>query len=302
MISDIATEAMNDIATSIIASALWTACIALIGVAWYLIGGRAREKAWIREHGLMLLVYFRNVDWRCCKLRELLTSGCGAPRHGHDRLLAMLVKLEADLDAFDRLAKMWARRLEGFQLWYPYARTIRAFLEAQDELHVALCRHTAPLRHHLERNAGVAPRPGGVDELSAYARYFLGGSDRLWGPSPNPPLMNTLPGHLAMCRLRYNRLAQRLQCVFEALSGLLRKDGEVDCGQLQIWYPNENPAQVWFPTHEDPDRGQVSGPEGQPAPPGGRPRSPEGSSPQAPKRPRADVETGQEGEKTAVPA
>jgi hypothetical protein len=236
---------IKELAVNLLASAMWTALVVGVGVMWYLARGRAREKAWIKEHGLMLLVYFRNVDWRCQKIHDLLMFKTeGEELVVSPALRYQLVKLQADLDALDRLAQVWARRLDHFPIWYPYALTIREFLEAQAELHVALCRHVSPLMHRLDGTTPTRPDPNDHD-LAGYLGYFRGEHDRLWGSQPVPEC-GSAQSRSVLLKYRGVGLAGRLEGVFTSLQALLRMNRQLEVSETRIWRAEENPSDVWY--------------------------------------------------------
>lgn len=167
-------EIASDVLINLGASALGTLLVISLGLGWYLLVKRRREKRWLVDHAPMLWVYFRNVDGRCERIRRRVTAS--DPSFQMIRL--QLIKLVCDLEALERLAQMWARRIAALPIWYPQYRLMSQMLDESDALAVALRRHIVPALALLD---AASKSEQEMAELNAYLGYFGGGSDRLWG-------------------------------------------------------------------------------------------------------------------------
>lgn len=234
--------------------------LSILAIAYWL-WLRSHEWKWVREHGLMLLVYFRNVDWRCEKRIRHQIKEARADRFSPASRLKLkleLVKLQADLDAFEQLAQVWGGRLALFPFWHPYGHEIRDMLEAHAELHVALVRHISPLLHYLE----IGPAPSTAEETSPdpnldpmqrYADYFVGERDRLWRDGlwdANTNKRCEISSDDPLEDHRDKRLYERLKKLHDSTRCLLER-GDIDLDRLCIWSTNEEPARVWFNPSSD---------------------------------------------------
>lgn len=216
------------------------AAAGLIGWVFVL---RHRENRWIAGPGVMLYVYFRNVDWRCERLCRLARSGAVGDAF-ITSLRLDLIKLSSDLGAMSRLAGQWERRIGRPPFWYPHAGLTLSMLEAIEALQTALLRHTDPLLHILESSEEWPLTNRLKKETDGYLSYFSGGRDRIWGhESDDRP--STKVG-----ALREVRLKQRLDDALGPMKELLARVN-FDIGKEPIWPVTEgkedrNYGGVWY--------------------------------------------------------
>ena len=240
----------REIAVGVLGSLAWTLIVVAAGALWYFArsGARGHMDPGPRPDAAGLLPQRRR-PVQAVAVRPCPWPGAGCQDAG--QVLLRLVKLEADLQAFDRLTGMWAQRVASLPLWYPYATEMRAMLEAQTALHVALSRHVTPFRSVVERMLADSPedRSGGVmhaldSDFSGYARYFLGGRDRVWG-TPAEAFLGEASARVFE-DLRNLKLADRLQAVFTAMQALFQRAGTAGTLRGRIWAIGEEPDRVWF--------------------------------------------------------
>ena len=142
---------INDLLWDVLVSSTGVVIAVLVSAVAYWIGVRRQETSWIRNNGLMLLIYFRNVDWRCQKLCHMIAKGTWKQsRPDRNDIHIELIKLQSDLNALDRNTEMWARRFDNIKIWYPHAKDISDMLDAQSNLHTSLLRHVEPLVFYLQ--------------------------------------------------------------------------------------------------------------------------------------------------------
>lgn len=214
---------------------------------WFYLFARRNERKWVREHALMLLVYFRNVDWRCNEIRQLISKT--SPFAVLPELRVALFKLQSDLDAFNDLATFWTNRKDHLAIWHPYSKQLTRLVEAQVELHVALRRHVSPVLSITgEQKALVGSAPGSAQEqlwkdagIGHYLAYFTDKPDRLWGGAPVPNI-----AHDPLVDERKKFLKHRLKTVFDSLRTVLEDVGQLKISAVRIWNAQENANDIWF--------------------------------------------------------
>jgi hypothetical protein len=189
----------------------------------------------------MLLVYFRNVDWRCERVRNLIVDSSKSRLAAVTDLKRELPKLCADLAALERYVAMWDRRLASIPLWYPYAKMMRRVSECNVELNVALSRHVSPLLNSLRTadNDGLSGDPPVDSDYGDYLAYFKGGQDRMWGKSKSGSCSQ-------INELRGIGLKERLGAMLEALQTIFEKAGGMEIEKVRIWGGDEDPLRIWY--------------------------------------------------------
>jgi hypothetical protein len=216
--------------------------------AWWGIG-RRRESKWIEEHGLALLVYFRNIDWRCERIRKAVAQNVIHESSQATLLHADLVKLDADVDGLDRLVTSWSRRAEGMEDWHPYRKDVVKMLEAYEELSVSLQRHIRPLLYYLSMQSDCDGDWAENDryQVEQYRQYFSGGMDRFWNGGLKKANGDVLDQGDSdpLKKYRNIRLKDRLDKVREHLIGLISKT-DIETDKLKIWFTTEDPKATWF--------------------------------------------------------
>ena len=247
---------------NICASFLWWVVVSLAVVGFYWVRVRRVEKVWVRGHALMLLVYFRNIDWRCTNLKKTLLKWPELSLGRVSDLQLELIKLQADLESFDRLFAMWNNRLAAFPIWHPYASSLRELLESQYELHASLTRHTTPLQELLRRRLARESFSfqhsvnDTAEQLDHYLSYFKGNMDRIWSgglrhPYPSNELVVSESSELP--KQREKNLGRRLESLRSSLFTLLREIGGDELTGVPIWRTDENANALWFSAETGPD-------------------------------------------------
>lgn len=170
------------------------------------------EREWIKCNGVMLWVVYRTIQWRCERLKAMVTDQCCT----FEQLRVDLQKLRHDLDAFDGLIRMWERRNSDLSyLWNPYAKSLREVVDRCDTLVLTLRRHIGPI---LDAGGGDAGRS---EELKGYCNYFLMSEpERMFGTLRDPSHAEVQPSGEAFKLLQERRrvtLADQLTSCAQAL-------------------------------------------------------------------------------------
>lgn len=238
---------INDLLWDVLVSSTGVAIAVLVSAVAYWIGVRRQETSWIRNNGLMLLIYFRNVDWRCQKLCHMIAKGTWKQsRPDRNEIHIELIKLQSDLNALDRTAEMWARRFENIKIWYPHAKDISDMLDAQSNLHTSLLRHVEPLVFYLQEFSDEPSEQNkkNSEQIQLYLEYFSGNYDRLWRTKDDSSAISPELG-----KLKNKNLQIRLADMHSPMIRLLKKFKTSGIPNMKLWNKEVDSDAIWF----DPD-------------------------------------------------
>jgi hypothetical protein len=233
-----------------------TALAAAIVAGWYWLRPFRSEQAWIMKSGLLFYVYYRNVDWRCEVIRRINLEILAGEAHGNplQRFDQELNKLKSDIECLDRITELWADRVSGFPVWYPYRKDVNGLIEAATLLSLSLKRHADPMIWYIRDKkdsrglAWSATKFTEVGEFGNYLSYFNGEVERMWIKAAKREFQT--PEESAIIGIQQEGLLRaRLEAVLKTLLSLLKRAGLTASrvkDAMPLWQDQGDPEQVWL--------------------------------------------------------